>query len=145
MAAGDRNDPYSGFRFKVDIGADSAGFSECTGINSETAIIEYRNGDEDIRMRKLPGLKSFTNITLKRGLTSSLSLWDWRVTVMNGTTERRDGTITLLDEAGAPAMQWTFREGWPSKWEGPAMNSSGNEVAIETLEITCEEIEMATA
>lgn len=141
--ADERNDPYSGFRFKVEIGADSAGFYECDGITSETAVIEYRNGDEDIRKRHLPGLKSFNNITLKRGITKSMALWDWRLTVMNGTTERRDGTITLLNEAGENAVQWTFRQGWPSKWEGPALNAGNDEVAIETLEITCEGIEMA--
>jgi len=142
---GSRNDPYSGFRYLVEIGADSAGFSECSGISSETAVIEYRNGDEDIRVRKLPGLKSVTNITLKRGMTKSLGLWEWRKTVMDGKTERRDGTVTLQDEAGQPVLRWTFEQGWPSKWEGPALNATGNEVAIETLEIAFEDLKLETA
>lgn len=143
MATGSRNDPYGAFRFQVDVGGGSAGFSEASGLTTETDIIEYRNGDEDITVRKLPGLKKFTNISLKRGFTDSKDLWDWRKTVMDGKTERRSGTITLLDEEGNPALKWNFEEGWPSKWEGPSLNAKNNEVSIETLEICCEKIELA--
>ncbi len=143
MATGDRNDPYGAFRFQVDVGGASAAFSECSGLTTETDVIEYRNGDEDITVRKLPGLKKFTNISLKRGYTDSKDLWEWRKTVMDGQTERRSGSITLLDEAGSPALTWNFKEGWPSKWEGPSLNAKNNEVSIETLEISCEGIELA--
>lgn len=136
---GDRDDPYSAFNFLVEIdGVISAGFSECSGLTSETDIVEYRNGDEDITVRKLPGLKKFTNISLKRGFTQSKELWDWRKKVMDGQTERQPGAIVLLDEARQEALRWTFREGWPSKWEGPTLNAKNNEVAIETLEIAVE-------
>jgi phage tail-like protein len=135
---GDRNDPYSSFNFLVDIGGAVAGFSECSGLTTETDPIEYRNGNEDITVRKLPGLKKFTNIVLKRGYTDATELWEWRKTVLDGRTERRAGTITLLNEAREPALRWEFREGWPSKWEGPALNAKNNEVAIESLEIAHE-------
>ena len=139
---GSRNDPFSAFNFLVDIGGQVAGFSECSGLNTETDVIEYRNGNEDITVRKLPGLKKFTNIVLKRGFTNSKELWTWRKTVIDGQTERRDGTITLLNEARQTALQWNFYFGWPSKWEGPTMNARTNEVSIETLNITCEKIEL---
>ena len=140
---GDRNDPYSAFNFLVEIdGVISAGFSECSGLTSETDIIEYRNGDEDITVRKLPGLKKFTNISLKRGYTQSKELWDWRKKVMDGQTERQPGAIVLLDEARREALRWTFQQGWPSKWEGPAFNAKNNEVAIETLEIAVEALSL---
>jgi phage tail-like protein len=135
---GSRNDPYSSFNFLVDIGGLVAGFSECSGLTTETDPIEYRNGDEDITVRKLPGLKKFTNIALKRGYTDSKDLWEWRKKVLDGKTERRAGTITLLNEAREPALRWEFREGWPCKWEGPALNAKNNEVAIESLEICVE-------
>jgi phage tail-like protein len=138
---GDRNDPYGAFNFLVEIdGVTQAGFSECSGLDTETDIIEYRNGNEDITVRKLPGLKKFTNITLKRGFTDSKELWEWRKKVMDGATERQSGSIVLLNEAREEALRYTFREGWPSKWQGPAMNASSSEVAIETLEIACESI-----
>ncbi|MGD9081398.1 MAG: phage tail protein [Desulfobacterales bacterium] len=145
MATGDRNDPYNAFNFLVEIdGVTVAGFSECSGLTTETDIVEYRNGDEEITVRKLPGLRKYTNIALKRGYTDSKELWDWRKKVIDGLTERKPGSITLLDEARNPALTWNFREGWPSKWEGPTFNAKNNEVAIETLEIAVEGLELET-
>jgi phage tail-like protein len=142
-ATGDRNDPFSSFNFLVEIdGVTVAGFSECSGLTTETDIIEYRNGDEDITVRKLPGLKKFGNITLKRGFTTSKELWDWRKKVMDGKTERQSGAIVLLNEARQPALRWNFSEGWPRKLDGPTFNAKNNEVAIETLEIAVERLEM---
>lgn len=142
-ATGARNDPYSAFNFLIEIdNVTVAGFSECSGLDTETDIIEYRNGDEDITVRKLPGLKKFTNISLKRGFTDSQELWEWRKKVMDGQTERQSGSIVLLNEAREEALRYNFREGWPSKWQGPGLNAGSSEVAIETLEIACEAIEL---
>ncbi len=142
---GKRDDPYTAHNFVVQIdGLSVAGFSEVSGLSTETDIIEYRNGNEDITVRKLPGLKKFTNISLKRGMTKSNDLWKWRQSVMQGKTERKSGTIILQDEARKPALKWQFKEGWPSKWEGPSLNAKNNEVSIETLEIACEDIELVS-
>ena len=143
-STGDRNDPYSAFNFLVEIeGMNNViAFSECSGLTMETDVIEYRNGDEDITVRKLPGLKKFTNISLKRGFTDSKDLFEWRKTVMDGKTERRSGSIVLLNEARERALVWTFQQGWPTKLEGPSFNAKNNEVAIETLEIAVESILM---
>lgn len=144
--SGDRNDPYGAFNFTVEIdGVTVAGFSEISGLNSESDVVEYRTGGEDITNRKLPGLKKFANLVLKRGFTASDDLWQWRKRVMDGQTERQSGTIVLRNEARDPAIKWVFREGWPSKWEGPAFNAKTSEVAIETLEIACEGVEMEIA
>ncbi|WP_086930814.1 phage tail protein [Agarilytica rhodophyticola] len=138
---GDRNDPYLAFNFLVEIdGVTTAGFAECSGLTTETDIVEYRNGDETNTLRKLAGLKKFTQIALKRGYTQSKELWDWRKKVMDGQTERQSGSIVLLDEARQEALRWNFREGWPSKWEGPTFNAKNNETAIETLEIAVEDL-----
>ncbi len=143
MATADRNDPFSVFNFLVDIdGVTQAGFSECSGLSMETDPIEYRNGNEDITVRKLPGLKKFGNITFKRGFTKDKALWDWRKKVMDGKTERKSGTVTLKNEAREDVMRWNFREAWPRKLDGPTFNAKTNEVAIETLEIVCEGIEV---
>ena len=138
------NDPYSGFRYNVAFGDITAGFSECTGLTSETAIIEYRNGNEKnpATVRKLPGLTTFTNITLKRGMTKGLELWQWYQKTAAGTTERREGTIVLLDEAGEQVLKWSVTQCWACKWEGPALNATANEVAIETLAIACEGLKL---
>jgi phage tail-like protein len=121
-------------------GLGVAGFSECSGLDTTSDPIEYRDGTEDITVRKLPGLKKYSNIVLKRGYTQSKELWDWRKKVMDGKTERQSGSIVLLDEARADAMRWNFTAGWPTKWSGPTLNAKNNEVAIETLEIAVEGI-----
>ena len=135
-ATGARTDPYLAFNFLVEIdGVTVAGVSECSGLTSETDPVDYRNGDTDTVVTKLPGLRKFPMIVLKRGFTDNHDLWEWRRTVVEGRTERHTGVITLLNESREPALRFNFREGWPSKWEGPALNGKTNEVAIETLEI----------
>ena len=146
MATGDRRDPYAGFNFLVEIdGITRAAFSECSGLSTDTDPIEYRNGSEDITVRKIPGLKKFANISLKRGMTQDMELWNWRKTVLGGVTERKSGSIVLLNEARGQALRWNFKEGWPTKWEGPSLNATGSDVAIETLEIAHEGLELETA
>src|SRR5262245_15343000 len=140
----DRNDPYSAFNFLVTIDGvvSQAGFSEVSGLSMETDVIEYRTGSEDTTVRKLPGLKKFANIVLKRGVTPDTKLWEWRKQVLDGKTQRQSGSITLLDEARKPAVEWAFREAWPRKLDGPTFNGKTNEVAIETLELAVESVQV---
>ena len=141
MPTASRDDPFAAFNFIVEIdGVTKAGFSECSGVTMETDPIEYRNGNEDITVRKLPGLKKFGNITFKRGFTKDKGLWDWRKLVLDGKTERHSGSITLLNEGRKSSVRWNFREAWPRKLDGPAFNAKTNEVAIETLEIVVEDV-----
>ena len=141
-----RNDPFPQFNFQVKIdGIVVAGFSEVSGLTTDTNIIEYREGSENVgTVRKLAGLMKYNNIVLKRGWTADTKLWAWRKSVIDGKTQRKTGSIVLLDESRSPALSWEFREGWPCKWEGPALNAKTSEVAIETLEIANEGIELAT-
>jgi phage tail-like protein len=139
-----RTEPYRGFNFLVEMdGITQAGFQECTGLDSQTAIIEYREGADPNHSRKLTGLNSFSPITLKRGVTDSDELWKWRLTAVEGKVERKNGSIVLLDESGAEKIRWNFSNAWPTKWTGPAFNSTGNSIAVESLEITHEEITRA--
>lgn len=138
-----RNDPYGQFNFQIEIdGVIQGGFSEASGLTTDTNIIEYREGQEITTTRKLPGLMKYNNIVLKRGWTNDRKLWEWRKKVIDGKTERQSGTIVLLDEGRQPALRWNFVQGWPSKWEGPALNAKTSEVAIETLEIAHEGLEL---
>jgi phage tail-like protein len=131
MPDGKRNDPYGQFNFLVEIdGVIEGGFSECSGLTTDTNMIEYREGNEITTTRKLPGLMK------------DRKLWEWRKKVIDGKTQRQSGTIVLQDEARNTALRWNFREGWPSKWEGPALNAKTSEVAIETLEIAHEGLEL---
>lgn len=140
---GARTDPYAAFNFIVEVdGVTVAGFAECNGLTNETDQIDYRNGDTDTFVTKLPGIRKFPMIVLKRGFTDNRDLWEWRKTVIDGRTERHTGTITLLNEAREPALRFNFVQGWPSKWEGPTFNAKNNEVAIESLEICHEGLEL---
>jgi len=139
-----RNDPYSAMNFLVELEGISIGaFKECSGLTSEVTVIEYRNGSEAGSVRKLPGLRKYTNITLKRGITKDQQLWDWHKTAVDGSVQRKNGSIVLLDDSRQEVLRWNFREGWPSKYEGPSLNATANEIAIETLEIAHEGLELA--
>jgi phage tail-like protein len=144
VAPAQRHDPYKAFNFRVEIdGIARAAFSEVGGLDSETAVIEYRVGGEPNTVRKLPGLTKYANIVLRRGITQDAELWNWRLTVVQGNVDRRNGSIILLDDHGTEVVRWNFFHGWIAKWEGPALNSKGNEVAIETIEIAHEGLELA--
>ena len=121
MADGKRIDPYGQFNFVIEIdGVLVGGFTEASGLTTDTNVIEYREGSESHgTTRKLPGLMKYSNIVLKRGYTKDTRLWDWRKKVIDGKTQRTSGTITLLDEARQPALRWNFREGWPEQARRP--------------------------
>lgn len=144
MATGTRTDPYRGFNFLVEIdGITQAGFQEVSGLDANTDAVDYREGTDPNHVRKLTGLNTFSPITLKRGITDSDELWQWRQTVIDGKTQRRNGSIVLRDETGTDKLRWNFSEAWPSKWTGPSFNSTSTAIAIETLEITHEEVKKA--
>lgn len=141
MAVGERNDPFRAYNFLVEIdGITRAGFRECSGLDTSQDPVDYREGGEPLRMRKLPGMVKFSNITLKRGITNDAELWDWRQKAIEGKVERKNGSIILLDDTGDEQWRWNFKDGWPTKWTGPSFNATGNEVAIEQLEIVHEGI-----
>jgi phage tail-like protein len=141
MPTGQRTDPYRSYNFLVEIdGIIQAGFQECSGVDTSTDPIDYREGSDPNHVRKLTGLNKFTAITLKRGITDSDELWKWRLTVMQGAAQRRNGSIVLLDDTGSERLRWNFFQAWPSKWTGPSFNATGNTVAVETLELTHEEL-----
>lgn len=140
--------PYASYNFQVTIDGlqIQAGFSECSGLTMDNDVIEYRSGNDLPHVRKLPGLRKFTNIVLKRGFTKDDSLYKWRKMVIDSDKPYRySGTITLLGEDRKPALSWSFTNGWPNKLEGPSLNAKTSDVAIETLEIVIETLEFKAA
>lgn len=134
------NDPLRVYNFRLEIdGIDRGGFRECSGLDTAQDPIEYREGNEGVlTARKLSGLIKYSNVSLKWGITSDQQLWDWRKQVMDAEIERKNGSIILLDDTGEEKARWNFVNGWPTKWTGPSFNATGNEVAIENLEIAHE-------
>lgn len=134
-----KSNPYGEFDFEVMFhegdgsAAGQAVFADASG--PEGPLIEYRNGTEDTRPRKIPGLKKFTNLTLKRGVVGDLQFWNWLLQGMSGNIQRHDGVIVLRDENRVEVMRWTFKRAWPTKWRGPGLTAKNDEIAIESLEI----------
>ncbi|KAA3624881.1 MAG: phage tail protein [Bacteroidetes bacterium] len=139
--------PLAKFHFQVDWGGTKIGFSEVSGLDVETDIIEYRSGaSPEYTPIKQPGLKKYSNITLKRGVfQSDNEFYDWwKETRMfqegnsTGSIYRRDITISLLNEEHEPIINWKLKRAWASKVQSTDLNASNSETAIETLEITHE-------
>lgn len=144
VVAAPPDDPYKGFNFRVEIdGISLAAFSEVGGLESETAVIEYRVGVGPTTVRKLPGLTKYANIVLRRGVTQDGELERWRENIIEGSADRRNGAVVLLDDEGTEVVRWNFHQGWICRWEGPALNARGNEVAIETIAIAHEGLKRA--
>ena len=134
-----RDDPYKAYNFRVEIdGITVAAFCEVSGLSNETEVISYRVGGEPTAVRKLPGLTTYANLVLRRGITKNDELWNWRKTVLDGAVERRNGAIVLLADDGTELVRWTFVDGWVAKYESSDLNAKANEVAIETIEIAHE-------
>ncbi len=131
--------PYGKFRYRVEIdGLDAGGFSEVTGFDASIDVMEYREGDMVQTPLKIPGLKKYGNITLKKGLTDSLVMYEWLITGVDGAVDRKTITITSLDEAEQPVASWQVINAWPIKYTAPDFNATASEVAIETIEIAHE-------
>lgn len=132
--------PLVKFHFQVEWGGTKIGFSEVSGLNVETEPIEYRHGaSPEFTKTKMPGLQSYSNITLKRGsFQSDNEFFEWWNTIKLNTIERRDITISLLNEEHEPLIAWKIKNAWPIKVESTDLKADGNEVAIETMELAHE-------
>jgi phage tail-like protein len=139
-----RVDPYQSFRFRLEIdGIIQGGFSECSGFGSSVEVVEYREGGDPMTVRKLPGKAAYPDITLKWGITESRELYDWHATALAGNPQRKNGSIVLFDYSNNEKVRWNFFQAWPSKYDGPSLNATGNEMAIDSLTLSCERLERA--
>ncbi|VVB84178.1 T4-like virus tail tube protein gp19 [uncultured archaeon] len=143
MATGARNDPYRNFRFRVEIdGVQTASFAEATIPDTTTDSVDYREGTDLPFQKKLSGLTKYGNITLKKGLTDSVELYNWRKSVEDtgAIKARKNISLILIDEEGNDKARWDIMEAWPTKYNPSGFSAKANEVVIETLEIVHEGI-----
>ena len=136
-------DPLLAFTFKLEVkGVLEGFFTECNGIGSENEVVEHKvvdtNGHEVVR--KIPGRLKWTDITLKRGITTNLQIWDWRDMIVKGKMKdaRKPITITMLDREYKPLVAWNFTNAWPSKVSGPAFKADDNNYGVEEVTIVHE-------
>jgi len=156
----DRRDPLGNYNFSVrlldagsalfgaiggllglDVSQD-AGFSECRGVEGTLQVQDWSEGGVNDRVLKFPTRMTWTNITLSRGVGISPEMWRWFFSYAQGRGKRRDGLIMLLNDRRDPVVIWKFRRGIPVKWTGPTLSARGNEIAIESLEIAHEGLEV---
>ena len=132
--------PLPKFHFLVQWGGVRIGFTEVTGLDTQVEVIEYREGSSpEYHKTKMPGIAKYSNIVLKRGtIQGDSDFYKWMNTINLTVVERRDITISLLNETHAPVMTWKAKNSFPVKIQASDLKSDGNEVAIETLEIAHE-------
>jgi phage tail-like protein len=137
--------PLPKFHFQVKWDATVMSFQEVSGLDIQSEEIKYRQGDSPaFSVVKMPGLKKFGNVTMKKGIfKGDNKFWDWFNQIKMNTIKRVPVIISLLDESGAPTMVWTLANAWPTKITGTDMKAEGNEVAVESIEIAHEGLTIA--
>lgn len=139
----DRTTPYPAFNFTVAFDGSEifGGFSDVSGIQTELAIAEYREGtDPENHVRKVQGLTKINDVTLKRGIIDSSTVWDWINSARtDGPDAKKTVVISLLDERRTAVQKWTLQQVIPLKWTGPTLaGKGGGDVAMEELVLSCE-------
>ena len=132
--------PLPKFHFQVEWGGSKIGFTEVSGLDITTEIIEYREGSSpEYTKVKMPGMQKFSNVTLKRGsFKSDNEFYLWFNSVSLNTIERRNLTVSLLNENHEPVIVWKIKNAWPTKITPTDLKADGNEVAVESVELAHE-------
>lgn len=137
-------DPYAAYNFHLEIdGVQSGGFVECSGLQMETSVFEYKEGGNNQTTLKFPEHTSYGNITLKRGITRSNDLINWHKNIVNGKFSKNNKVaIILRNEKKQSVRRWNLKKAFPIKWTGPDFKADSTDVAIEALEIAYEGIQI---
>jgi phage tail-like protein len=138
-----KKDQLASYTFMLEVdGIAEATFRECSGLDSETSVIESKETGSKGQtvIKKLPGALKWGDITLKRGFTDDMKLQEWRNKTVDGklTDMRKNGSIVIYDYENKEVLRWNFVNGWISKLQGPSLNAGGNDVAIEAITIVHE-------
>lgn len=132
----DKLEAYPSCRFYVIFHNKVQGvFTEVSGLQIETDVMEYQEGGNNGFVHRLPGFTKVSNITLKRGMTKSNDFFKWCMAMANGTFTRVNLSIVMYTPAGEELMHWDFLGAYPVKWVGPQFRASDATAAIETLEL----------
>jgi phage tail-like protein len=139
--------PLPKFCFVVEFGdGNEAKFQEVTGLDTEAQPIEFRHGNSPVFAPiKMPGLRKVGDVTLRRGVVAvDTDFWNWINAIKMNTVKRRTVVIKLLDETGTPKMVWTLNNAWVTKITDTDLKAEGNDIAIETLELAHEGIDLTS-
>ena len=136
-------DPYRAYNFKLEIqGVVEGHFTECDGLSVKVHSLAYREGGASQVTRRLPGPVEYSDVTLRYGLTASRELWDWFMSAVKGTVERKNVSIVMLGSDGVTeVVRWNLVNAWVSEWRGARLDAFGQDVAIETLVMVFETLD----
>jgi phage tail-like protein len=139
-------DPLIGAHFALDVdGVVSAFFAEASGFNNKSEVVTHSAVDEKGKqvLHKIPGNLSYDDLVLRRGITDSVALWEWRKKVIDGDVihARANGSVIMYNQHGDEMARWNFVNGWPSGWKGPDVKADDNAVALEEVTITVESLD----
>jgi phage tail-like protein len=143
-------DPSTSFRYHVQIqGIEVARFSECSGLDFETEVFDYKEGGMNSHVHRFPSRWKFNNLNLKKGIsTDGKTLWDWVESVVKGANtgefDTHTVTVILYDVSGkTPVRTWTYQDAYPIKWAASALSADQNGIAIETLTLAHQGMDFA--
>ena len=136
-------DPYRSYNFKLEIqGVTEGHFTECSGMGIRVKSLAYREGGASQVVRRLPGPVDYGDITLRYGLTASRELWDWFLSAVKGTVQRKNVSIVMLgSDSVTEVLRWNLVNAWISEWRGTTLDAMCQEVAIETLTLVFETLD----
>ena len=142
-----RSTPYGAFNFTVNLNSpgvdpesELGGFSDASGLVTESVLAEYRNGNaKENHVKKIPLMHKVGDVTLKRGVIDSNEFFAWiKQTRDVGYKAKRDVVITLKDETGAAVRKWKLQSVIPLKYTGPTLAGKGGDMAMEELVLSAE-------
>jgi phage tail-like protein len=127
-------DPYRAYNFNLLIQGIAARFMQCSGLQAEVSPIYYREGGAGQVVHAIPGPVRYGTVTLRYGLTASPELWEWLSSAINGSVQRRNVTVAMLDSTGTTeVLRWDLTNAWPSCWRGAFLDAMSHELAIEEI------------
>jgi phage tail-like protein len=139
-------DPQGAYIFCLEIDKkEVAHFLECSGLKSSTTIFELEEGGMNHRVHKLPGQSRWENITLRYGVTGDATMLQWRGDILQDkfkADSRKNGAIVMKNNNMQVVRRYNFKAAWPVSWEGPSFNAQSNELAIESVELAHDGIEV---
>ena len=137
-------EPQGGFLFVLEVDKRwVAHFNECSGIKNTTEVVEIQEGGLNTRVHKVPGQTRWDNIVLKYGMSSDTYLVEWRNEILNDQFgSRRNASIIVLDNALSELRRFNIKNAWPVSYEGPSLSAAGSDLAVESVEIAHDGVEI---
>jgi phage tail-like protein len=140
-------DPYGSHYFMLEIDAVEVGqVLEVGGLRTEAEVFEIEEGGQNGFKHKRVSGSRWENIVLRYATSKNRFLQGWRDQFLRnplGEGLWKSGSIVMFDNHGDPVRRFHFARAWPVSWEGPSLDAGGSELAVESLELAHEGIQVS--